>query len=292
MNQQVALPDVNSSPEILVFDEDATKGNIVWELSQRIPQNEFGLPQFFFRSDMILGTQIAEDDIDAASVGLFYYDGYPQLANGSSFWNQLPHEPQVKFELFQAYLDQAAEIGIRQLDMLSAACDKSTEELLDISHEFYWSSRARAYDLFIVAAEAKKRQHRIRKMENTHFEQSGDLLEKLKARFEGEFADWIEELNAKEAVEVLIELAKLQRMSVGLTGQHASSTSREFGPGESTEAIMRKLSQGTAAGGGHGEGFAAALQSLLENPEEGATIQAAILKVTAPNNRSQFDEDL
>lgn len=291
MNTDVALPDKKNT-EILVYGEDATKGNIMFDLSQRIPSNEYGLPQFIFRSDMLHGTTLCEDDIDAATLELYYFEGYPQLANGTTFWNQLPHEPQTHFELFQKYLDQAEEIGIRQLDMLGVATGKQTEELLDISHEFFWSARARAYDLFIVAAEAKKRQMRIRKMENDHYDQSGKLLSKLKERFEGDDEDWIDELTAKEAVEIMVELAKLQRMSVGLTGQHASSTARNIEPGESPEAIIRKLAQSQGGSNNQSESLQARLQSLLDNPEEGATIQAAILKITAPNNASSFSEDI
>lgn len=293
MNQQVAIPDPGSAagPEIIVFDEGASKGAIISELASRIPQNEYGLPQFFFRSDMIHGTQIAEDEIDAAAVGLFYYDGYPVLANGSSFWNQLPHEPQVNFELFQAYLDQADDIGIRQLDLLSTSCKAGLAELVDMSREFFWSSRAYAYDLFIVAAEAKKRQNRIRKMEDGHFGKANALFDSLMKRFEGEFEDWTEELNAKEAIEVLESLVKIQRMSVGLTGQHASSTARDIAPGESSAAVIRKLAQGAGATQAGADSFAARLQSLLDNPEEGATIQAAILQFTSPHNKSTFSED-
>jgi hypothetical protein len=289
-----ALPETKApeGEEILVFGAEATKGDIVFEVSARIPQNEFGLPEFFFRSDLIAGTQLSPDDVDAAAVGLFYFEGYPTLANGSSFWNQLPHEPQKKYELFVKYLDQVADIGIRQLDALSTACSHTTSELLDMSKEFYWSSRARAHDLFITAAEAKRRQYLIRKMENNHFNATDAMLSKLKERFEGEFEDWIEELNAKEAVEVMEMLVKIQRMSVGLTGQHASSTSRDIAPGESSEAILRRLAQGGGMNQQNSDSFASRLQALLDNPEEGATIQAAIIQMTAPGNKTVFSEEI
>jgi hypothetical protein len=293
MGAELAIPDPKQSgPEILVFPEDATKGDIIYELSQRIPQNEFGLPDFFFRSDLIHGTQLTDQDVDAAAVGLFYFNGYPTLENGSSFWNQLPHEPQKQYEMFTAYLDQAGEIGIRQLDLLAVHTDFRVEELSEFSREFFWSARARAYDLFITAAEAKKRQHRIRKMEDKHFVETDKMFTKLLQRFTGEFDDWIEELNAKEAIEALELLVKIQRMSVGLTGQHASSTSRDIPAGVSDEDAIRRLAQSSGMSHSNADQFAGRLQHLLNHPEEGATLQAAIISYTAPNNRTQFDEDL
>jgi hypothetical protein len=295
MNAETGLAtfEQGSSHEVHVFDEGASKGEIVFELSQRIPQNEYGLPIFFLRSDMLPGHQIADDEIDAATVGLFYYEGYPTLKSGATFWNQLPHEPQKSYELFYDFLHQVEEIGIRQLDLLAAEKNLALVDVADTAKEFYWSARARAYDLFIVAAEAKKRMHRIRKMEDTHFTKSEKLFETLMKRFEGEeFQDWIEELNAKEAIEVMEMLVKIQRSSVGLVGQHASSTNREYVPGESSEATIRRIAQNGGMQNNVADKFAQQLQSLLENPEEGATIQAAILKVTAPANRQQFDEDV
>lgn len=298
MGYEVAIPDEGAppiAPEIWVFDEGATKGDIVYELSARIPQNEFGLPQFFLRSDLLQGCRLTEDDINCASVGLYYYEGYPTLENGGSFWNQLPHEPQKYYELFVAYLDQAADIGIRQLDLLAVGVKEDVAQLSNIAKEFYWSARARAYDMFIVAAEAKRRQHRIRKMENEHFGKAGALFESLLKRFEGEFADWVEELNAKEAIEVLSELIKIQRMSLGLVGQQSSSTPQLVGPGvsgnESSEAIMRKIAQSNGGAGGASGGIGALLQQLVDNPEEGATIQAAILKITSGDNRKEFSDE-
>ena len=274
----------------MVFDEGASKADIVFELSTRIPTNEYGLPEFFIRSDMLHSNQLVDEDIDAASIGLFYFEGYPTLENGSTFWNQLPHEPYEAYKTFQAYLDQADDIGIRQLDMLSASENVDLEKLSAYSKEFYWTYRARAYDLFIVAAEAKKRQRRIMKMENSHFDVAGTLMKKLTTRFEGEFDDWIEELTAKEAIEVLDMLYKIQRASVGLVGQHASSTSRVINPGESSESALRKLAQEGGMSANQGGDFSAKLSMLLDDPEGGATLQAAVLKFTSGGNRTEFSD--
>lgn len=298
MNDLTTLPEVGAgatafggaSVEVFVFPEGASKGDMVYELSSRIPQNEFGLPIFYLRSDLLPGgTHLSQAEVDVAAEGLFYYEGYPTTEKGGSFWNQLPHEPRELYELFQAYLDQAALIGVRQLDMLSADTGRALDDLSECAKCYYWSARARAYDMFIVAADRKKREFRLRKMEDTHFIQAEGLFSKLMERFRGENDDWIEELNAKEAVEVMETLVKIQRMSVGLTGQHASSTHKDALPGESSEAIMRQIAQRAAQGQKGSDSFGAQLDALL-NGDNGAEIQSMILQFTAPNNKQTFQD--
>lgn len=277
--------------DVYVFDEGATKGDIIYELSSRIPVNEFGLPIFFLRSDLLpSGTHLSQADVDVAAMGLFYYEGYPTTEKGGSFWNQLPHEPRADFELFQQYLDQAALIGVRQLDMLSVDSGRPLEDISEVCRCFYWGPRARAYDMFIVAADRKKREHRIRNMEDRHYLEADDLFKKLMGRFKGENEDWIDELNAKEAIEAMETLVKLQRMSVGLTGQKASSTPADALPGESSEAIIRQIAQRATQTGQGNNTFGAQLDALL-NGEDGAQLQDLIIRFTAPNNKQAFSEE-
>jgi hypothetical protein len=266
-------------PRILL-PEGCSKSDAIHILAQRTPQNDFGLPTYFIRGDMLpydLGV-LTQDDVDVAATGLFYFEGYPTLQNGTSFWNQLPHEPYQAYLLFSKYIDQAEETGIRQIDMLAGITGKDVEELQNLFREFYWQSRARAHDIFIAAAEMKKREFRIRKMENTHYSAAGSLLDKLLEKFKDEA--WIEELNAKEAIEALETLAKIQRLSVGLTGQHASSTPKDAPQaGASVENIIRNMTRGAGAEVADTSGFAGRLQALLENPEEGMVVQEAILRI-------------
>lgn len=279
-----------ASVEVFVFREGASKGEIIYELSSRIPQNEFGLPIFYLRGDMLpSGTHLSQHEVDAAAEGLFYYEGYPTTEKGGSFWNQLPHEPHTEYRLFADYLDQAALIGVRQLDALAADSGKDLGYLSELSKLYYWGARARAYDMFIVAADRKKREFRMRKMEDGHFLQSEQMFNKLMDRFRGENEDWTDELNAKEAVEVMETLVKIQRMSVGLVGQHASSTHKDAMPGESSEAIMRQIAQRAAQGQQSTDSFGAQLEALLAS-DNGAEIQNLIIQFTAPNNKQSFTE--
>jgi hypothetical protein len=269
----------------IVLPEGCSKADTVFLLSRNIPSNEFGLPEWFLRSDLLPDpTQLNQADVNNAAEGLFYYDGYPVTQYGSSFWQQLPHEPYEQFGLFGKYLDQAIDIGIRQLDILALAAGKDLEQVQQYYREFYWSTRARAYDIFVVAAERKRREHLTRKMENTHFNKAGEMLAVLEKRFED--PAWIDELNAKEAIEAVETLMKLQRLSLGLTGQHASSNEgMPRAPGMSAEFVMRQITQGAGMLEGAGSNISGRIEELLRDPESGMRLQEMILRVNTESHQ-------
>jgi hypothetical protein len=284
--------------ELVVLPAHYSRDQAVAYLSKTIDTNQYGLPQYFIRSDLLnlQGDAISQDDIDAASVGLHYHDGYPTLENGQAFWNQLPHEPSASFRLFLKYVEQAEEQGIRQLDLLAVAENEQLQNLRSLYNEFYWSTRARAYDLFNTAAELRKRQMRIRSMENKHFDLAQKRMDELLSKFEDK--EWFEELNAKEAIEAIVELAKLQRLSVGLTGNNASSLPKNPMPeGASVEHIMEQLTRGANMSQDSGDSFHAKLTSLLNDPESGMQVQEAILRFGRPDvlpasNGATLGEDM
>lgn len=274
---------------IIPLPEGASISDAIYVLNKDIPVNEYGLPLYFLRSDLLAPSMacLTQDAVDQAACGLFYPDGYPVLENGGTYWNQLPHEPYNAYMQFQKYLDMVEDHGIRQLDLLAAAEHEDLLNYQALYREYYWSSRARAYDLFITAAEQKKREHRIRKMENTHFEKTRALMEKLLARFDD--PDWIEELSAKEALEGLETLIKLQRLSVGLTGQHASSNAGNNIPkGASAEFIVRQITKNASdVGGANTDRFQNKLLDLLNDPTQGMAVQEMVLRVNAHEGQYQ-----
>lgn len=288
------LVTVDTGSTIIPLPTNASIGNIVQLLSKNVPTNEYGMPVYFIRSDLLhyhSNPYLTQDDVDAATVGLFYHDGYPTLEDGASFWNQLPHETYDRHLLFTKYLEMAAEYGVRQLDILAVQEGLDTLVVQQLYQEFYWSIRARAYDLFVVAADRKKREIRTRKMENSHYEQAGALLTTLLTKFED--PEWIEELNAKEALEALELLVKVQRLSVGLTGQHASSLPRDALPaGSSTEQVMRQLTRDTGLSNQASDNFKGRLDALLQG-DDGMVLQEAILRFnTTPTQFGAPDDQL
>lgn len=266
--------------ERILLPDGCTRSQAVATLMQRARTNEFGLPTSFIRSDLLptnLGL-LYESDVESASEGLFYFEGYPTLSTGQTFWHQLPHEPYEAYILFTQFIEQAEELGIRQLDLLAVATNQDLDILQDRYHEYLWGVRARSHDVFCTAAEQKKRVLRTRKAENKHYDIASTLMDTLMQKFED--SDWIEELDAKAAIEVLESLVKIQRLSLGLTGQHASSMARDRLPdGASSEAIIRQITRNSGMDSGAQDNFADKLSALISNPEDGMVVQEAILRV-------------
>src|SRR5665213_54949 len=80
-------------------------------LNQDIPNNDFGLPQYYLRADLIPSDILDMDDaektdtVDMAAVELDYSQGFPVTPVGEPFWGCLPHEPVEAHRAFVAFLD-------------------------------------------------------------------------------------------------------------------------------------------------------------------------------------------
>jgi hypothetical protein len=154
------------------------------------------------------------------------------------------------------------------------------ETVLEVSRTYYWSIRAKAHDIFVVAADQKRRELRIRKTENNHYASAGALLDQILPKFND--PEWIEELSAKEAIEALETLMKIQRLSLGLTGQNSSSLQQ--GPrGASTELIMRQISKESGVAVAQENMMDNQLAMLLADESYGAKAQELILRVQTFN---------
>ncbi len=235
----------NFGSQLLPVPAGASKAVVVSWLNKQVPTNEFGLPTFFYRSDYLPGHEsLTQNDADAAVVVLNYDEGYPTFDNGKIFWNQLPHETFGDYLTFQRYLDQAEELGLRQLQILSMDQNISLERITEMHAEYMWSLRARAFDLFQVAADRKRRELRVRSTEDKHFKIASGLIDRLKDVFEKE--DFFANLDAKGAIEILRMLANLQRISMGLS-QNGNMGNQPIDPmaGASGNDLMRQITKGT-----------------------------------------------
>lgn len=282
MDGEVLVDFSTASSQRVLLPENCSKSDAIYILSKQIPQNNFGFPAFFYRSDLLPYDLacINQGDVESCIVDLLYTEGYPTLDNGTPFWEQLPHEPYSDYLLFRRFLEQAEDTGIRQLHLLAATERQPLDRCLQSAREYYWSVRAKAYDLFVVAAEQKKREHRIRKVENNHFDVSSKLFQNVLRKFEDD--DWVDALGPAEALEALERLIKIQRTSLGLNGVNASSTPKDApGRGASVELIMRQLAKSSGLQAEENSDFNDQLQMLLSDPEAGAIAQELILKVTS-----------
>jgi hypothetical protein len=263
----------------IVLPEGATKGIAVEYLTKTVLKNEYGLPDYFYRSDMLPHDlrSLMMDDTEAAIVSLDYSEGYPTYDGGKIFWQQLPHEPYEAFCLFQRYLGQAEEVGIRQLQLFSMEENISLSRARELSLEYLWNVRARAFDLFQVAAERKKRELRARKTETTHFEKAGELLEAIMRKFQD--PDWIEGLSPKEALAALTDLIKIQRVSVGLSANgNAGPGAIDPNSGATAEVIMRSITKSVVEDDGSMT-LTPDLEALMSDPNFSMKAQELIFRV-------------
>lgn len=272
--------------QMIILPAGSTRGDVIRHLSKPIPLNEYQLPDFFYRSDLLPANiySMSMTDCDAAVVNLDYYEGYPTYDNGKIFWFQLPHEQFHHYTLFQRYLNQPEEIGLRQLQTLAMENNYSTDKVVELASEYMWAWRSRAYDLFQVAAERKRREVRARSVENKHYQKSEGLIEALMLKFTDN-PEWINELSPKEAITALMDLAKLQRMSVGLAANGNAGAAPMNPEGAANGAdLMRELTR-NLNGNAEGLGINTNLQQLLKDPKFAFNAQALIIQVRGGEQR-------
>lgn len=280
-NADGTLPGDANNGRVIVLQEGISHGESIAELSKSIPNNEFGLPIFFYRSDLIphSETQIEQSTLDNAAVKLSYIEGYPTLPEGQAFWGQLLWEPANLHLLFQRFVDMGYIHGIRQLDLLARE-EKVDLQLLRAAHgEYYWTARARAHDLFVAAAEQKKREHRIRTAENSAFLQSTKMYEQIIKKFDD--PAWIEGLEPMEALEALETIIKLQRQALGLSSNARSAAGTDPNRAASTEFIMRTLTKNVGLSDRSAGAMQEQLDILLSDPEAGMQAQELILRLNS-----------
>ncbi|KKL05832.1 hypothetical protein LCGC14_2602090, partial [marine sediment metagenome] len=222
----------------------------------------------------------------AAFVPLSYDEGFPTLPDGSPFWEQLEFEPLNAFNAFRAYLAQG-RTGARQLfsldDFLSkqqAADEKAKESsdaddplcdpnlydpttvhmdtinpnlavvevLTEFFHLYYWSLRARSYDLFRAVVARRTREERALSIESTHYIRAEALLNRLYMAMNDD--EFFEQLTPKAMIDLYKELTRVMRISSGLPG--SGPLEGQAPQQTSVELILREASQGFIADDGQG----------------------------------------
>lgn len=271
-----------------------TRAELICMLTAQIPLNEYNLPKFIYRSDLLdpqlfceqNNTDIeqglaqleshnalaveAEDRfdmmqqaLDAAIVRLDYYEGYPSI-DGVALWETLNFESREDFEFFKSYL---ALPGARQLAMVA---NSNLKHLTELYHLNYWGVRALAHDIFAVVHYQRMRDQRILKTEDSHFLQAEQLLSALKDRVNE--IDWEACKDPKLFVEVFEKLAKIQRAALG-----QSSMSREEPRSPSLELTLRKVTQSNTTT--QRETSQQDALALLDDPEATEMAQELIIRL-------------
>lgn len=279
------------------FDKIESRAQLMAELNGILPLNEYNLPKYFYRADLLDFQRLAElhrsaalsstndpsaqsavvdqetlDSIlDAATIHLDYHHGYPTLRGGMPFWTQLGYESAEAFGAFAAYIEQP---GARTFIGMSAY---SPDLLAEWFHIYCWVHRAKAYDMFRITHHTRMRVHRIMNTEDNHYLESVKIFQKLVNAFHGKTAEDLQAMEPHFIVNSLEKIAKLQRISAGLPSAGAPESAKVDQP-LSIEMQMRQIAKTDGdqhqATDEEADSFA-----LLSNPDALQSAQELIVKI-------------
>lgn len=282
--------DHDSNAQIILFPHNCSKGEALWRSAKTIPNNELGLPLYYFRYSMFptpgAGT-ITQSDIDYAVVPLDYTQGFPCLPSGRPFWSQFDDEDISAYMALMRYLEQPEEVGLRQLHLLALDDDLPGEDMVyEWSKGYLWQQRAMAYDLFKSAASKRRKELRLVGAEERTYDQTTALLKKLSQALDT--LDW-STMDPGDAVDIMDKLVKMQRVALGVPAAGPLPIAATQGNTPvSAEIIMRSASMKAGLGGqqagGHGA-TGAQLAALASDPAAFAQMQELIIRVGSANNQ-------
>lgn len=283
----------------------ASAWQLIQQLMPNLPMNEYALPVYIYRADMLdfsyilrklgavhsttttsfppasggapAGMEVTTNSalqeiyglLDAATVPLSYDEGYPVLPNGQPFWGRLEFESPEAYSAFTTYLNLG---GARQLSSL-VAYDIGT--LNEYFYQYYWGFRVKAFDLYRVAHHQKLKLERMLSAENKHFEVAGRMLQKIEAYLESTVLD-DDTMTPDKAILILEKLVKIQRVSVGLP---ANGESKETDGSKRQVAPLQVIMQQVSQNSGSTERPQDDISLLLENPDTVNLAQDLILKM-------------
>lgn len=215
-------------------------------------------------------------EIRAAYVPLCYTEGFPTL-EGVPFWIQLTFEGPEAYRCFDMYLRQGTK-GARQIYTLMDNNDFpegiTNQDLHEFADLYFWSARAKSYDMFNAAHRRKERERRAISTEDEHYLLANRLMSIATCYLDEQEEELVEMMTPKMLLEFIKTSAQLQRISSGLPANGPSNTQRTVtegvpqGESTSLEVIMRSIAK-----------------------ESGHTIEAEVID-TSSVNRSKLQEIL
>lgn len=254
-------------------------------LCKNFPVNDFNLPLYLYRPDLIdiavIQTAAESEDLEpltemlrVAEVQLDYTEGFPAVETGTPIWGRLPFEEDVAFSAFLQYLDQP---GTRMVSMVTAYAPDDVRNWQILN---YWQIRALAYDMYRVVHAHRLRERRILQMNDTHFIESEKAFNKL-AKVLGDKLDDLDamkDMSVNDVTNALEKIVKIQRLAMGL-----SSTGKDETPKNSTnvEVAMREVSQTAAPQIAHDDNTD--MSAILADPKLLAKAQEVVIRVTNSN---------
>jgi hypothetical protein len=240
---------------IIAAQKPQSRAKLINLLVNEVPVNEFGLPGFAYRSDLLLPDLFAplydlpslmpqqvremQYQLEAASIELQYDEGFPTLPSGQPFWEQLPWETKESFDAFVAYLELS---GARTIGSMVGY---QLEQVGEWFHLNYWKIRVRAFELFRIANHQRVKLERILNLEDEDYKRLRKW-DKLMDEYVELIDDHVfnpETVSPEKAVKMLGDLIKLKRMTLGLgIGEQKVETDRTRTP-QSVEVTLRQAAE-------------------------------------------------
>lgn len=228
-----------------------TRWQVLEQLNATIPLNDYNLPTFIYRADLLhqddfkclvdgdaAEHRLLTDKVNTAMVPLDYHQGYPTLPSALPLWHRLDFEPIEANQAFIAYLELGAT---RQLHEMNGY---DLDVVREFFHLYYWHWRVQSFDLYKVAAHTRKKLHRMLQVEDDHYTMAETYLQKVKDALNTEEA--FTGMTAAQLVKMMAELVKIQRVSVGLTANGAQNEGQTTPKAQSMELILQQVSTGAA----------------------------------------------
>lgn len=256
-----------------VGEHPISRWQMIRELTRQIPLDEYNLPQYLYRSDvlapsLLTNPKTAQDLLNSAIIHITWDQGFPTVHQEDPLWARLPFEPENAFNAFLMY---AAQSGIRQLNQIT---HESRDLLLEWYHLYYWAPRAKALDMFRAAHHYRLREKRILDLEDNHWIEGEKIMKRLQNAIANKTADQLAEMDIDKLISSMEKVAKIQRSAVGLA---TNGGERDAPKATSVEVAIKQASE---------DGTQRRIEddtldpALFSDPETLAHAQDLIIKVT------------
>jgi hypothetical protein len=301
------------------------KTQVFQQLQRDIPQNEFGLPEYLYRPDLIPPDLFDLPEVEqhsllaASSLSIHYFEGFPALESGEPIWAQLPFEPTESHVLFTEYLQipfsaplhnssrsgstsqsqsqdvqpSAHDQPVRVLSSFATFLNQPLPKLQEMFHTYWWKPRAKAYDLFIAAATRRRRQLRADSLENQQYLLASEFIKDSQTYLRAAFADpETFGLRPADVINLMKMMFNAQRVSVGLPAHGLSGSKGDAeNQAQNMEVIFRDLSIPNRVSGGSTR--ESDVKQLLSggSPDELQRAQELIIKFTSSGTGRPSDQN-
>lgn len=253
----------------LKVEELHTKWHLMEQLNKTIPHNEYDLPDFIYRADLLDHEYVAsalkglhnrsiqdptttailppangagpsaqdiQAHLDAAIVRLDYAEGFPTLPDGMPLWSKLDWEVDTDYQMFIAYLESGVDRALHKLIAWSL------DELKVAYHVYMWEVRVKCFDMYKVAQAAKIKLRRMLDTDDSQYKRSEKFLAKIETVLDQFNNDEIKEVGFDKLLKSFGDLMKIQRVAAGLP-VNGPPSSDEVVRAPTTNIIMQQIAQ-------------------------------------------------